>query len=130
VSTQRDPVGNTSDGQRYLQAQDIEVDTAGFLVRRAGRPLPAMPMKEFQLLQILLEQAGQLMTREDIALRVWGDAAFAASNTLDQHIARLRSRIEEDPHRPRRIRTVRGSGYVFDTEPVTDGENIHQGTSR
>jgi DNA-binding response OmpR family regulator len=104
---------------RLLCGQDIEVDTAGYLVRRGGRPLPAMPMKQFLLLQALLERAGELLTREELAVRVWGDPALADHNTLDQHVTRLRRRIEDDPHNPTHIRTIRGTGYIFDLEPVT-----------
>ncbi len=70
--------------------------------------------KEFDLLRILVENAGRVLTRDVLIDRVWGSDYFGDTKTLDVHVKRLRSRIEEDPSRPVLITTVRGVGYRFD----------------
>jgi two-component system response regulator RegX3 len=74
-----------------------------------------LPPKEFALLEVLLRRAGKLMTREALIAQVWGDDYYGDTRTLDVHIKRLRSKIEDDPAEPRYLRTVRGLGYRFET---------------
>lgn len=71
----------------------------------------AIPLKEFELLEFLMRNAGSVLTRAQIIDRVWGVDYFGDTKTLDVHIKRLRSRIEEDPSKPRMLVTVRGVGY-------------------
>ncbi|MBW3621704.1 MAG: helix-turn-helix domain-containing protein, partial [Actinobacteria bacterium] len=71
------------------------------------------PPKEFDLLATLVEHAGRVLTRDQLIDEVWGSDYVGDTKTLDVHIRRLRTRIEDDPHRPRRILTVRGIGYRF-----------------
>jgi two-component system, OmpR family, response regulator RegX3 len=70
--------------------------------------------KEFELLALLVENAGRVLTRDVLIDRVWGSDYIGDTKTLDVHVKRLRSRIEIDPSRPVLITTVRGVGYRFD----------------
>ncbi len=70
--------------------------------------------KEFELLRLLVENAGRVLTRDVLIDRVWGTDYIGDTKTLDVHIKRLRSRIEVDPSSPKLITTVRGVGYRFD----------------
>jgi two-component system response regulator RegX3 len=73
-----------------------------------------MPLKEFELLHLLLANAGRVVSRENIIDRIWGMDYVGDTKTLDVHIKRLRSKIESDPSNPTRIVTIRGLGYKFD----------------
>lgn len=73
-----------------------------------------MPLKEFELLELLLENRNRVLTRGQIIDRVWGSNYFGDTKTLDVHIKRLRSKIEEDPSRPVYLLTVRGLGYKYE----------------
>ena len=73
-----------------------------------------MPLKEFELLELLLENRNRVLTRGQIIDRVWGSNYFGDTKTLDVHVKRVRSKIEEDPSRPRHLITVRGLGYKFE----------------
>jgi two-component system response regulator RegX3 len=72
--------------------------------------------KEFELLQLLMENVGRVLTRDVLIDRVWGSDYVGDTKTLDVHIKRLRSRVEEDPSHPTLITTIRGVGYRFDGE--------------
>ncbi len=74
-----------------------------------------MPLKEFELLELLMSNAGRVLTRETLIDRVWGPHYVGDTKTLDVHVKRLRSKIEDDPSRPARITTVRGLGYKFES---------------
>ena len=74
----------------------------------------AMPLKEFELLEILLRNAGRVLTRGQLIDRVWGSDYVGDTKTLDVHVKRLRSKIEPDPAAPRHLVTVRGLGYKFE----------------
>jgi len=74
----------------------------------------AMPLKEFELLELLLENVNRVLTRGQIIDRVWGSNYFGDTKTLDVHIKRIRSKIEDDPARPMHLLTVRGLGYKFE----------------
>jgi two-component system response regulator RegX3 len=73
-----------------------------------------LPLKEFELLQLLMGNAGRVLTRETLIDRIWGPNYVGDTKTLDVHIKRLRSKVEDDPSRPARITTVRGLGYKFE----------------
>jgi two-component system response regulator RegX3 len=88
------------------------MDVDSHEVTIAGQPL-RLPPKEFQLLELLLRSDGRLMTRDRIIEEVWGLDYFGDTKTLDVHVKRLRRRIEEDPHSPTQLVTVRGLGYRF-----------------
>jgi two-component system, OmpR family, response regulator RegX3 len=75
-----------------------------------------LPLKEFELLEVLLRNAGRVLTRMQLIDRVWGADYVGDTKTLDVHVKRLRAKIETEPTNPRHIVTVRGLGYKF--EPV------------
>ena len=72
-----------------------------------------LPLKEFELLELLLANAGRVLTRETLIDRVWGPHYVGDTKTLDVHVKRLRSKIEDDPSNPTRITTIRGLGYKY-----------------
>ena len=73
-----------------------------------------LPLKEFELLEVLLSNAGRVVSRDALIDQVWGPDYVGDTKTLDVHIKRLRARIEEDPANPTRIATIRGVGYRFE----------------
>ena len=95
-----------------LEMRGIRMDPERYEVSARGEPVE-LPPKEFALLELLLRNAGRVMTRDLIIDRVWGGDYVGDTKTLDVHIKRLRSRLEEDPREPRLIVTVRGVGYKF-----------------
>ena len=87
--------------------------------RCSVRSVPvSLPLKEFELLELLLANAGRVLTRETLIDRVWGPHYVGDTKTLDVHVKRLRSKIEDDPSSPRRITTIRGLGYKFESSRV------------
>ncbi len=73
-----------------------------------------IPLKEFELLEVLMRNAGRVLTRGQLIDRVWGTDYFGDTKTLDVHIKRIRSRIERNPSEPSMLVTVRGLGYRFE----------------
>ena len=96
-----------------LVAGELKLDSDRHQVTLAGKTI-AFPLKEFELLELLMENVNRVLTRGQIIDRVWGANYFGDTKTLDVHIKRLRSKIEEDPARPNYIQTVRGLGYKFE----------------
>jgi two-component system response regulator RegX3 len=72
------------------------------------------PLKEFELLELLLENRNRVLTRGQIIDRVWGSNYYGDTKTLDVHVKRIRSKVEPDPANPKFIVTVRGLGYKFE----------------
>jgi two-component system response regulator RegX3 len=95
-----------------ITAGPVELDPGRHEVRVRGGLVP-LPPKEFALLEMFLRSKGRLRTREHLIAQVWGADYFGDTKTLDVHVKRLRQKIEEDPHRPRHLVTVRGLGYRF-----------------
>jgi two-component system response regulator RegX3 len=89
------------------------MDVDRHTVSVAGVETP-MPLKEFELLELLLRNAGRVLTRGQLIDRVWGSDYFGDTKTLDVHIKRIRSRIEQNPSEPQMLVTVRGLGYRFE----------------
>lgn len=96
-----------------LQAGELRLDSERHVVTLAGKTI-SLPLKEFELLELLMENVNRVLTRGQIIDRVWGANYFGDTKTLDVHIKRLRSKIEDDPARPQYIQTVRGLGYKFE----------------
>jgi len=96
-----------------LEAGGIQVDVDRHLVFIRGDEVH-LRRKEFELLSLLMENAGRLLTRDVLIDRIWGSDYFGDTKTLDVHIKRLRTHIEEDPSSPKLITTIRGVGYRFD----------------
>ena len=100
-----------------LEAGSVRMDVDRHTVSVDGVETP-MPLKEFELLELLLRNAGRVLTRGQLIDRVWGSDYFGDTKTLDVHIKRIRSRIEANPSDPRMLVTVRGLGYRFEDTPV------------
>ncbi len=93
-------------------AGDVEVDVERHEVTVRGQ-LVQLPLKEFDLLELLVANGGRVLPRDVILDRVWGSDYYGDTKTLDVHIKRLRQRIEPDPANPQRIVTIRGLGYKY-----------------
>ena len=98
-----------------IEAGPVRMDVERHTVTVNGKPT-ALPLKEFELLEMLLRNAGRVLTRMQLIDRVWGSDYVGDTKTLDVHIKRLRAKIEPDPARPVHIVTVRGLGYKFETK--------------
>lgn len=96
-----------------LEVGSVRMDVDRHIVEVNGEKV-TMPLKEFELLELLLENANRVLTRGQIIDRVWGSNYFGDTKTLDVHIKRIRSKIEDDPARPIHLLTVRGLGYKFE----------------
>ena len=96
-----------------LSVGDVSLDPESHEVTVRGEP-QRLPLKEFEILHLLLANAGRALTRDTLIDRVWGSDYVGDTKTLDVHIKRIRARIEEDPASPRRIVTIRGLGYKYE----------------
>jgi two-component system response regulator RegX3 len=96
-----------------VEAGPVRMDVERHVVTVNNASVP-MPLKEFELLEILLRNAGRVLTRMQLIDRVWGSDYVGDTKTLDVHVKRLRSKIEPDPAQPRHLVTVRGLGYKFE----------------
>ena len=96
-----------------IESGPVRMDVERHSVRVDGREV-AMPLKEFELLEMLLRNAGRVMTRGQLIDRVWGSDYVGDTKTLDVHIKRLRAKLEPEPSQPRHLLTVRGLGYKLD----------------
>jgi two-component system response regulator RegX3 len=102
-----EPAASTED---VLQAGPVELDVGRHEASVRGEPV-AFPPKEFELLETFLRRKGRLLTRDLLIDEVWGSDYFGDTKTLDVHVKRIRKKIEEDPHNPVHLVTVRGLGY-------------------
>jgi two-component system, OmpR family, response regulator RegX3 len=96
-----------------LAAGPVRMDVDRHVVTVSGEPV-ALPLKEFELLELLLRNAGRVLTRGQLIDRVWGSDYVGDTKTLDVHVKRLRSKIEPDPGEPTLLVTVRGLGYKLE----------------
>lgn len=96
-----------------IRSGDLELDQERHEVRRDGNVLRMKP-KEFELLLFFMQHPGRVFSREQILDEVWGFDFYGGPRTVDVHVRWLRQKIEPDAANPTRIRTVRGSGYLFD----------------
>ncbi len=95
-----------------LEGGGVRLDPDRFEVTVRGDQVH-LPRKEFELLELLMENSGRVLTRETLIDRIWGADYFGDTRTLDVHIKRLRAKCEEDPHTPAHLVTIRGLGYKF-----------------
>lgn len=110
-------LGSESDAESStLSSSNITMDVEKHIVTVGGKEV-ALPLKEFDLLEFLLRNAGRVLTRGQLIDRVWGSDYVGDTKTLDVHVKRLRAKIEEDPGNPTVILTVRGLGYKL-SEPA------------
>ncbi|CAD6003702.1 response regulator transcription factor [Agreia sp. COWG] len=103
----------TDIAEPLLESGPVQMDIERHTVRVNGVDT-AMPLKEFELLELLLRNAGRVLTRGQLIDRVWGSDYFGDTKTLDVHIKRIRSKIERVPSEPELLVTVRGLGYRFE----------------
>ena len=96
-----------------LEAGRVRMDVERHVVAVAGEPV-SLPLKEFDLLEYLLRNAGRVLTRGQLIDRVWGADYVGDTKTLDVHVKRLRAKLEPDPANPKYLLTVRGLGYKFE----------------
>jgi len=113
AALRRAPAVEAPAGPHVLEAGDVRLDPERHEVFVRDRPV-GLPLKEFELLQLLLDNAGRVLTRDLLIDRIWGTDYVGDTKTLDVHIKRLRAKVEEDPSKPRAIVTIRGLGYKFD----------------
>jgi len=92
---------------------DVEVDFQRGELRRSGKTVELTPI-EFKLLSLFIRGRGRVLSRERLVAGAWGPDTFASDRIVDNHIANLRRKIEEDPGSPRYLKNVRGLGYRFD----------------
>jgi two-component system response regulator RegX3 len=97
-----------------LEAGPVRMDVERHVVSVRGTEV-SLPLKEFELLELLLRNAGRVLTRSQLIDRVWGSDYVGDTKTLDVHVKRLRAKIEEDPGSPVHLVTVRGLGYKLET---------------
>jgi two-component system response regulator RegX3 len=97
-----------------LEVGDVRLDPERHEVEIRGEQVK-LPLKEFELLEILLANAGRVLPRDTLIDRVWGTDYVGDTKTLDVHVKRLRAKVEPDPAMPTRIVTIRGLGYKYDT---------------
>jgi len=100
-------------GPSAIGVGDVVLDPEEHTVSVAGQSV-TLPLKEFELLHVLLANAGRVLPRETLIDRVWGNDYVGDTKTLDVHVKRLRGKIEPDPGQPSRIITIRGLGYKYE----------------
>ena len=99
--------------EQVLEGGRVRMDVERHIVSVDGEPI-SMPLKEFDLLEYLLRNAGRVLTRGQLIDRIWGADYVGDTKTLDVHAKRLRSKIEQEPSRPQHLVTVRGLGYKYE----------------
>lgn len=104
------------DPEDLLSAGPVQMDVERHVVTVRGETV-ALPLKEFDLLEFLLRNAGRVLTRGQLIDRVWGSDYVGDTKTLDVHVKRLRAKVEADPANPELLLTVRGLGYKFVDAP-------------
>jgi DNA-binding response OmpR family regulator len=109
--------GHAGPSTRAISVGDLEVDPSGRRATLAGREL-SLTSYEFDLLRALAERAGRVLSREQLLELAKGSAEESFDRSIDVHISRLRQKLEDDPRRPRLLKTVRGAGYLL----AKDGE--------
>jgi len=102
-----------TESKDIVEVGDLRLDPERHEVLLRGN-MVGLPLKEFELLELLMGNAGRVLTRETLIDRVWGPHYVGDTKTLDVHVKRLRAKIEDDPARPARITTIRGLGYKFE----------------
>jgi two-component system response regulator RegX3 len=113
AALRRAPGEEEDSNAEVLEVADVRLDPIRHEVSVRGEPVQ-LALKEFDLLELLLVNAGRVLTRDTLMDRVWGPSYVGDTKTLDVHIKRLRAKIEENPSAPTRITTIRGLGYRYE----------------
>ena len=114
ANLRRGEISNAVEGDS-LEVGPLQMDVERHEVLLSGEPISMRP-KEFDLLQVLMEESGRLVRRQALLDRVWGYDFYGDTKTLDVHIRRLREKIERDPQNPELLTTIRGLGYKLSDE--------------
>ncbi len=109
----RGEIQDAGGDESTLEVGPVRMDTDRHIITVNGEQV-AIPLKEFELLEFLMRNAGRVLTRVQLIDRVWGSDYVGDTKTLDVHIKRLRAKIEKDPANPEHIQTVRGMGYKME----------------
>lgn len=109
----RSSAAEVASGEGVVQVGELALDPDRHEVTLRGQPV-RLPLREFEVLELLMVNAGRVVTRDTLIDRVWGGDYVGDTKTLDVHIKRLRSKLEDDPANPTRITTIRGLGYRFE----------------
>ena len=129
AALRRAPGEEEDTNAEVVEVADVRLDPIRHEVSVRGQPVQ-LALKEFDLLELLLVNAGRVLTRDVLMDRVWGPSYVGDTKTLDVHIKRLRAKIEENPSSPTRITTIRGLGYRYEKPRVVSGmvENVVRNT--
>jgi two-component system alkaline phosphatase synthesis response regulator PhoP len=114
----RDVETKVDESNIILKVKDIEIDSDKYEVRKSGEKL-ALTLKEFELLKMLIENKGKVMTRDFLLDKIWGYDYVGETRTVDVHIRHLRQKIKDEEGINQMIETIRGVGYRF----VSEGDN-------
>ena len=117
AALRRAPGEEEDSNAEVVEVADVRLDPIRHEVAVRGEPVQ-LALKEFDLLELLLVNAGRVLTRDTLMDRVWGPSYVGDTKTLDVHIKRLRAKIEENPSAPTRITTIRGLGYRYEKPKV------------
>jgi len=109
----RGALADPNETRTVLESGPVRLDTERHAVTVNGQPV-TLPLKEFELLEYLMDNTNRVLTRGQIIDRVWGSNYYGDTKTLDVHVKRIRSKIEPDPANPKFIMTIRGLGYKFE----------------
>jgi DNA-binding response OmpR family regulator len=115
-------VSAKSSGREVLTFGEARIDFTGMVATVEGRPI-TLTSQEFKLLKYLAGSAGRVVSREELLNEVWGYQNYPSTRTVDNHVLRLRQKLEPDPATPRYLLTMRGSGYKFITGGSGTGSN-------
>ncbi len=102
---------------KVLKVKDIEIDNEKYEIRKNGERI-ALTLKEFELLKVMIENEGKVLTRDFLLDKIWGYEYIGGTRTVDVHIRHIRQKINDDEGNGRRIETIRGVGYRF----ISEGE--------
>ena len=109
----RGEISDFAEDGSAIEVGPVRMDTDRHVISVNGEQI-SLPLKEFELLEFLMRNAGRVLTRGQLIDRVWGSDYVGDTKTLDVHIKRLRAKIEKDPANPEYIQTVRGMGYKME----------------
>ena len=112
VLRRQSAIEDVDPGSSELKYGAVVMDVDRHIVTVEGKEVK-LPLKEFELLELLLRNAGRVLTRTQLIDRIWGSNYVGDTKTLDVHVKRIRAKIEPDPANPRYLETVRGLGYKF-----------------